>query len=131
MLENYYFNMTIFFADARGLQEIRRLTESALNCQLQVYEAEGQRDEERFEGYVFGFWIHLEYAGFWQSRHFYRLSGAASTTVGSTKPTPITMDHHVIELLRRRGIEHFYRPAEYQSEVAQHMPDQSPASHNS
>jgi hypothetical protein len=114
-MEALNFSITVYLLDARPPAEIKPLLEQAFNCQLAPENSDVPLEEREnsFEGSVFGLYLSVTLARRWPEGHVYRIAGVTQKGVYARAGKMVSIDSHVIRLLRHRGFPNVMDPEEF------------------
>lgn len=106
-MEETNFSMLMYFLEPRSPAEVKALMEHVLGCQLAVEDADVPLEEREgcFEGEVFGLYVSLQLARQWPEGNVYRLSGSTKQGLYVPGGKKISLDSHMIRLLRHHGLQ--------------------------
>ncbi|MFY0566319.1 hypothetical protein ACN28E_21120 [Archangium lansingense] len=124
-MEELNFAMTVYLLDPRSPAEIKGQIEQAFGCQLAMEDADVPLEEREnsFEGSVFGLYVSLVLARQWPEGNVYRIAGVTKKGVYAREGKMVSLDSHVIRLLRHCGFPSVMTPEEFAKGDRERFPE--------
>jgi hypothetical protein len=113
-MERHRLFLTVYFADARRVEEVLLALQRGFGSRFRVLESDDFRDESQWVSHSFGVSLVLSEAGRWPEGPIYRLSGMS---IADAPPgSDVSMDGTVAAFLELQGIAPVFSNEDFQAE---------------